>query len=480
MRTRWFAIVLAGSLVVVAGCGDKAPPPGRPTPGSGSAVAAGSGSAATAPEVPPVPLPAGFPDTVAGHQLAWVIDVIVGRKGVVDAAEVEQHFDATFLAQVPAAQTVAVFGQLAAQAGSLTVKDVTPVGGGAGLVAIAEVDGVRLKITLAVDAKTEKIAGLLFAPDEDTSARPASLAEAEKILPTLAPHASMLVASIHKGTCKSLHQVASKDQLAIGSTFKLYVLLGLVDEIVAGRRAWDEEIAVKDEWKSLPSGVTQDDPAGTKLTLRTLAERMISISDNTATDHVLYTVGRKKVEAAVKASKHAKPAINVPFLSTRELFLLKLGLASDEVEDYVRMSATKRRGVLDGKLATMTPTLEGVESWTDPRRIDTLEWFASAEDLCRVMATLVMRAQKSEKARPLLDVLGKNPGIGIDTKVFPYIGFKGGSEPGVMNLTWVLKRDDDQWFVVSLGFNATQAPVFEDAKIIGFATGLIELVGRER
>ena len=128
----------------------------------------------------------------------------------------------------------------------------------------------------------------------------------------------------------------------------------------------------------------------------------------------------------------------------------------------------------------MKPTLEGVEAWTDPRRIDVLEWFASAEDLCRVMATLAARAAKSEKAKPLLDVLAKNPGLEIDAKVFPYIGFKGGSEPGVMNLTWLLRRDDDKWFVVSLGFNATAAPVFEDAKIIGYATGLIELVGRER
>jgi beta-lactamase class A len=476
MRTRWIARLLA--VLVLASCGDNGPPPARPTPSKPAPPVADPPD--PGPAEATLPLPAGFPDTTAGRQLAWVVDVIAKRSGAVDVAEVEKHFDAAFLAQVPADQTVAVFGQLAQQTAGLVVNSVTPEAGGLGLVASAEVEGTRLRISLAIDPKTEKISGLLFSPEEDTTAKPTSLAEAEKMLPTLATRAQMLVASVDKGKCKPLHQVASKDQLAIGSTAKLYILLGLVDQIVAGKLTWDTEIAVKDEWKSLPSGVTQDDAAGTKLTLRTLAERMISISDNTATDHVLYTVGRKKVEAAVAASKHAKPKLNAPFLSTRELFLLKLGPATDEADKYVELSAEKRRAVLDGKLATMKPTLEGVEGWTAPRRIDSLEWFASADDLCRLMATLVARANKSEKAKPVLDVLSKNPGLSIDTRVFPYIGFKGGSEPGVMNLTWLLRRDDDRWFVVSLGFNTSTTPVFEDSKIIGFATGLLELVGRER
>src|SRR5262245_29543164 len=147
MRTRWFAIAVVGSLVVVGGCGDKGPPPARPTAGSGSAAGVGSGGSgagsATPVAEPVVALPEGFPDSAAGHQLAWVIDVIVHRGGAVDEAEVERHFASTFLAQVPPAQTVAVFGQLAQRAGAMKITKVTPVANGAGVVAVAEVDDLR-------------------------------------------------------------------------------------------------------------------------------------------------------------------------------------------------------------------------------------------------------------------------------------------------------------------------------------------------
>ena len=38
---------------------------------------------------------------------------------------------------------------------------------------------------------------------------------------------------------------------------------------------------------------------------------------------------------------------------------------------------------------------------------------------------------------PVLDVLAINPGIADATGAFAYIGYKGGSEPGVLNLTYV-------------------------------------------
>ncbi len=48
---------------------------------------------------------------------------------------------------------------------------------------------------------------------------------------------------------------------------------------------------VTDESKSLPSGVTQDNLAGMVLMVEELAERVISISDNTATDLLIQLVG---------------------------------------------------------------------------------------------------------------------------------------------------------------------------------------------
>ena len=37
---------------------------------------------------------------------------------------------------------------------------------------------------------------------------------------------------------------------------------------------------------------------------------------------------------------------------------------------------------------------------------------------------------------------------------FAYIGYKGGSEPGVLNLTWLLRRKaDDRWLFFTIAFN---------------------------
>ncbi len=480
MRLHQFA---AAVVVVLCGaCGSKTPPTDHPNPpGPADAAPAPDATPVALPTPPPVEvaLPAGFPDTVAGHQLAWVMDVITQRKGAVDVAEVEQHFDKTFLAAVPADKTAAVFGQLAQQAGSMTITEVKTETGDA-LRAKATVAGTTLAITLSVDPVGGKIVGLLFAPADDDSARPKTYAEAEKLLPTLAEHASLYIATVDKnGGCKAVHAINSKDELAIGSTFKLYILLALTDQVLAGKIDWSTELEVRDEWKSLPSGVTQDDPAGTKLSVRELAERMISISDNTATDHLLYTVGRRKVEAALKTAKHAKPKLDTPFLGTRELFALKLMMAHDDVDKFIQLGAEKRRAKLDGDIAAMKPTLEGVEAWKDARRIETLEWFASGEDLCRVMGAINKRA-KAAKAAPVLEVLSKNPGMPFDTKKFPYVGFKGGSEPGVLNLTWLLRRDDDKTFVVSLGFNSSNDPLPDEMKVLGFAKGVIDLLAAEK
>ena len=68
------------------------------------------------------------------------------------------------------------------------------------------------------------------------------------------------------------------------------VLAEVAREIASGRRSWNDTLAIRDEWKSLPSGTMQNLPEGTEVTLREAAEAMISISDNTATDHLVHFV----------------------------------------------------------------------------------------------------------------------------------------------------------------------------------------------
>ena len=443
MHRAWFVAILVA-------CGGKAPPP-PPPPKPAPVVEA--------------PKPAPKPPT-AREQLDWVIATV--RKGTVDRAEVEAHFDAKFLAEVPADQVIAIVRELQKQLPELAIVDVKEQDNK--LLAHLASGKIKLRAELAVEGG--KIVGMIFQPEIEPAPKLASLDEAEQRLKQLAPHAQLLVASLDHDKCKPIRAVAATDELAIGSTFKLYILLALADQIIAGKRTWDEELAVRDDWKSLPSGITQNDAAGTKFPIRTFAERMISISDNTATDHMLYTVGRKNVEAALEEAKHSHPDRDIPFMSTREMFLLKLDVPSD---DYVKLGPAQRRTYLDKELAGKAASLDKVATWKTAHSIDKLEWFANAGDLCNVMATLHARAQNA-KAAPLLDVLAKNPGVPIDKTKFPYIGYKGGSEPGVMNLTFLLRRADDKWFVVVVGANADEGGAVDDDKLAWLASNVIELV----
>lgn len=130
---------------------------------------------------------------------------------------------------------------------------------------------------------------------------------------------------------------------------------------------------------------------------------MISISDNTASDHLLAFAGRARVEVQLSNTHHSLPNVNSPFFTTRELFAVKL-LASDREraalrasrggQRRARMEALAKRlvfgSIVDARLAT----------WSSPNLLD-FEWFASAIDVCNAMATIAVRSKFDPKAEIL-------------------------------------------------------------------------------
>lgn len=243
---------------------------------------------------------------------------------------------------------------------------------------------------------------------------------------------------------------ANADQpLAVGSTFKLSILQVLLLQIAAGKHQWDEVVALQDNLKSLPSGFLQTWPAGSPITLETLATLMISQSDNTATDHLLSLVGRENVEAV--------SARNRPFLSTREAFVLK-DPTNQSVLDQWRSSEDKQ---------TLLPTLAALplpeaSSFNDdgPRAID-VEWFFTAHELCSAMETVA--------DLPLMSV---NPGL-VNPSAWDKVSFKGGSEPGVENLTTFLVSGEDRFCVTATWNNEAG---IDEMKFLTLYRSLIESV----
>ncbi|MES1176683.1 MAG: serine hydrolase [Myxococcales bacterium] len=400
------------------------------------------------------------PATAVGARLDWVLSVLNGA--ATNEAEIKQQFDSAFLAQVSATDLLAVLSPLVARAPwkLLAVEDgMTNLSLSA---VVRAADGEYFRFIIALDAAPpQRMSGLLLSPAGDLDPKLASDEAIDAQLGALAPRVNFLAASVGEDGCSALHALNPEANLALGSTFKLWILAALGQSIQTGERAWTDTIAIQDALKSLPSGTLQERPDGTKLSIRTFAEQMISISDNTAADHLLATLGRDSVEAMLAATRHHDPSVDIPFLSTREMFDLKLLLSQTERDAYVAASVKQKRALLAGYADSLDPrTATGV--WSNPIDIDQIEWFATPADLCNLMMTLKAQADVPATSE-ILDVLTLNPGIVAAPGQFTRIGFKGGSEPGVLNLTWLLQRaSDGAWRFLSLGFNDDAAPIDEE------------------
>jgi beta-lactamase class A len=430
-------LAASGACLWLDACSSDAAHP-APDGGGGDASADGSSDGA------------GIATTATERALQWVLDAANGATLTED--EVNQRFSSTFLSQVPAAQLIQVFAEIGSM-GPWRLERREPATVAGSLTAVVtRGDGQYWRLMIATDA-LGRIVGLLFLPAGELDPALDSWSAIDERAAKVAPQVNLLAATVSEDACVPIHALAADSSLAIGSSFKLWVLATLADQIRAGTHSWTETIPIVDAHKSLPSGVLQDAPAGTTLPLREFASQMISISDNTAADHLLFLVGREAVEAMLPITAHHAPALNQPFLSTRELFTLKLMATPVEQAAYGGATTAEKRALLAQHASVYDPRTYAGPDWTAPRLIEDLEWFASANDLCQVMRVLRNDGGQPPTA-PVRGILSLNPGLPDASGAFDYIGFKGGSEPGVLNLTWLLQRNvDKQWVVVTLGFN---------------------------
>jgi beta-lactamase class A len=261
---------------------------------------------------------------------------------------------------------------------------------------------------------------------------------------------------------------------AIGSAFKLILLAELVRTTNAGERKWDDLVTL--DGSVLPAGGYNLKPKGTQVSLRELATQMISISDNSATDILLNALGREKVEAMLPVVGVKDPARNRPFLSTMELFKLKGIDANDLAGRYLAANEAGRRTMLDGEIANLPALLIRPDLFRDgkPVRIEQLEWFLSPMDLVRVMDWL-RRNTEGPKGADARAVLSKNPGIALPAaSKWQWVGYKGGSEPGVLNLTLLLQAKRGDWYVLTGSWNDPARSV-EEARFVALIGRAAEL-----
>lgn len=319
-----------------------------------------------------------------------------------------EWFAQDFLAQVPAERVSEIVSALREQHGPFQSVE----GQGQNYTVTLERAEVPTRIVLDAEGR---IAGLLFQP-----VAAGTISEQVEAIADLPGQTAVLVVS--NGAERATHNAG--EPLAVGSTAKLAILKALAGAYEEGSLGPQTVVSLDPEWKSLPSGILQDWPDGSPLTVATLAKLMISISDNTATDALIRLVGRQAVEA--------EAARNVPFLTTRELFILK-GAGNAELRDaWVEASAEGRRDILEQIASSPLPEKLATEPTVD------IEWFFSARELCDLMEAVAS-----------LPPLHINPGL-AEPERWQRVAYKGGSEAGVLNFTtWAESADGDTHCVVA-------------------------------
>jgi beta-lactamase class A len=277
---------------------------------------------------------------------------------------------------------------------------------------------------------------------------------------------SLMVADLTSGITLASH--ASSERLPIGSTFKLYVL----GELLTSMHKWEDVTRIDSSLYSLPSGSLQTWPHGAPITLHTLACQMISVSDNTATDHLLHVLGADAVMRGQAMLGHSAPEVNDPFLSTREMFLLKFCDQGRYAQAYARAEPSERREIL--RLVKDTFALSDVAISSAPVLPDSVEWFASTAEIVRALDWFRMASSTKEGAAAL-EILEINPGLMLDRTKWKRVCYKGGSETGVINMSYLLQNTEGKWFALSATWTNTQSSV-DDLKFSGLVERTIRLL----
>ena len=78
-----------------------------------------------------------------------------------------------------------------------------------------------------------------------------------------------------------------------------------------------------------------------------------------------------------------------------------------------------------------------------------------------------------------LPILAVNPGIApADAGRWRYLGYKGGSEPGVIAMSFLAQRQDGDWYAFSASWNNSTARV-DEARFVALVTRALNLLAQD-
>jgi len=259
---------------------------------------------------------------------------------------------------------------------------------------------------------------------------------------------SYRVSKIVDGNCEQIAGTNTAQSLPLASIFKLYVLYAVADAVRSGTLSWDDQLTITDEGKKVGSSAFDTMPAGSHISVRLAAGKMIANSDNMATDMLIERVGTHAVERALAAAGHHDPASMTPFPTMHELF--SIGWGDPDLREQWKNGTPAARAQLLKETAARPYQPDPLRSH-DPASAYGAEWYGSAEDICRVHAAL--QGMATGAAAPVKDIMSEIPGIDLDRSQWPYIGAKAGNLPGELTFSWYAVDRTGQPWVLSLQTN---------------------------
>lgn len=451
--------------------------------------------------------PVALPDTAAGRELRWVIDVINGRATLGEPAA---KFTKPFLEIYPPAEITDVLTTLREKAFGGASVDMVVL---EEFVSADTLSGVLrgkstrrvLSVFISIDDASGLIAGLLFTNasyggggDEDGGWESmesdlgklqggASFAAFEIVRARQESRDGAEAAAPPRTELRVVHEFGWDKRLNVAAASRAMLALGVAREVEAGRRTWDQPITITNSMKSVPGSDTFGAEAGTTITLDEALYRTMVALDASAWDHLIATTGREPLDAAL-ASAVVDPQRSLPMLTTRELFTLKLAASDEAVLAYTEANAAARIEMLapGGAIGAAAATMDWglLDAWTEPTRVEQVGVFATARELCEAMRLLheIERpagvagvaepkaiaapeapADGAGPMTPLSEALRDNgAGLDLDPNVWKSAAWTSGFEPGVGAHAWLLERADGRWFTIAVVWNNASDQINEE------------------
>jgi|GEM_PF-3543524 len=260
---------------------------------------------------------------------------------------------------------------------------------------------------------------------------------------------SLIVEEVQDGRVRPKLRLNRETRGAIAQASRLFPIVAVAEEIVAGRLELDEPVQLDRSLRTLGGDTLRSVEPGQPVTVGELLG-LAAAGDNEAVDQLIGLLGRGAVER-VAAEIQGPDSPNLPFITTGEFFKLKMLSENDPVYRSYVEAATEddRRLALVDLLERSLPTYEEADAVRTPSRVLEVEWMASPDELTALLERLDA-AIRADESGELAHVLNEVSPLNREMGVWKFVFRVSGGEPGVLAEAAIAERIDGKRFRFAL------------------------------